>query len=190
MIKHFPNIDERRSYRVEHCYSDTSFLKSYEVIKAERKSLRMEEVYASADDFRQFLVEKNIKDYDFIGMEINDLEEELGSKTDLLLILVVTYLKLCLSSKEEKAAKIAEGLKRYCFNTPSYAEQLALLPDIKRLFNYTFGGGIETEPAPTLPLSPYQGLTVHGNFIVTQQVQNQANGVSDSGTGIQQNQPT
>ena len=74
MIKHFPNIDERRSYRVEHCYSDTSFLKSYEVIKAERKSLRMEEVYASADDFRQFLVEKNIKDYDFIGMEINEAQ--------------------------------------------------------------------------------------------------------------------
>ena len=83
------NIEERRDYRVQHCYPDIVFQRSHHVIHKHAESLGMEAIYASATLFSQFLLDNKIANPDYIGYEIDDLQVELPNMTDLLLLLIL-----------------------------------------------------------------------------------------------------
>lgn len=182
------NIEERRDYRVQHCYPDIVFQRSHHVIHKHAESLGMEAIYASATLFSQFLLDNKIANPDYIGYEIDDLQVELPNMTDLLLLLTVTYLRLCCASKEPALSnEIAKGVKKYCFSMPCLTEQLKKMEDVKALFSHS--------PIPKLSMPPPQqecvvnplNLIIHGNLVLQQTVQQQTNGVTNGGTGIQVN---
>lgn len=187
LIKSF-DIKERRDFRVHHCYPDIVFQRSHRVIHKHAESLGMEAIYASAMLFSQFLLENKIEDPDYIGYEIDDLQEELPSMTDLLLLLTVTYLRLCCSSKEAALSKaIAQGVETYCFSTPLFAAQLQEMPDVKELFSLSFGQKIDLPPPQHGQPTTITYYTVNGDFVKEKIVEHQTNGVAAGGTGIQVN---
>ena len=174
------NIEERRDYRVQHCYPDIVFQRSHHVIHKHAESLGMEAIYASATLFSQFLLDNKIANPDYIGYEIDDLQVELPNMTDLLLLLTVTYLRLCCASKEPALSnEIAKGVKKYCFSMPCLTEQLKKMEDVKALFSHsphpkaqhaTAAAGMRRKPAE--PHHPWQ-LGLAANRAATNEWRNE-----------------
>ena len=63
------------------------------------------ELFATADVFTEYFLENSIEDPSFFEYEVDDLNDELEVRQDLLLILIICYYKLLAMVPEETNAK-------------------------------------------------------------------------------------
>lgn len=114
MIVLLKNQEEKRETRIK-LYKDDVFIIAHEAIKETNPSLSIEEVFATADSFTNFLLEKDITAKELMQYEIDDLKAEAPDETSFYSILAVTLLKLSALRKiKENAENVGSVLIEFC----------------------------------------------------------------------------
>ena len=70
-----------------------------------KRQLSIFELFATADVFTEYFLENSIEDPSFFEYEVDDLNDEVEVRQDLLLILIICYYKLLAMVPEETNAK-------------------------------------------------------------------------------------
>lgn len=114
MMVVFETREERRNARIK-LYKDDVFLIAQETIKKQNLSLSIEELFASADQFTNYLLENNLADRDVMQYEIDDLLEEVANEQTFYLLLTLSFVKLCaLRKAKTNAVDVARALAGFC----------------------------------------------------------------------------
>jgi len=114
MIVTFPSAAEKRDARIK-LYRDDVFVMALGAIGKVCPKLSVEELFATADRFTQFLVEYDLSDPDVMQYEVEELRAEMPDSLSFYLVISLTYIKLCaLSMTKPHALGIARTLNGFC----------------------------------------------------------------------------
>ncbi len=127
MIVSFENNEERRETRIK-LYKDDVFLIAHETIGKLKKSIPMEDLFASADHFANFLLENDLSESDIIQYEIDDLRKEVNDEQTLYILLTITFVKLCaIREVKSNAENVARALVVFCQEYDEFTDLLKQL---------------------------------------------------------------
>lgn len=127
MIVTLESPEELRATRIK-LYKDDVFLIAQEAINKLQLSLNIVELFASADQFANFLLENDLSDRDVLHYEVDDLKAEVSDELTSHILLAVTYIKLCALSKvKPNAESIARALVGFCQEYDGFADFLKQL---------------------------------------------------------------
>lgn len=114
MLVHFETPEERRNMRIR-LYKDDVFLLAQEAIGKLKLSVSMEDLFASADCFTDFLLTNDISERYTMQFEIDDLRAEVSDGPTFYALLALSYLKLCALRKgRPNAVQVARVLVGFC----------------------------------------------------------------------------
>lgn len=114
MIVKYETASERKEARI-HFYKDDVFLIAQEAIRSMKLSMPIEDLFATSEDFVNFLMENNITESDVICWEIDDLKEEIDDILTFYVIISISFVKLCaLRKTKSNAESIARSLVLFC----------------------------------------------------------------------------
>ncbi len=114
MIVTFPSAAEKRDARIK-LYRDDVFVMALGAIGKVGPKLSVEELFATADHFTQFLVEYDLSDPDVMQYEVEELRAEMPDSLSFYLVISLTYIKLCaLSKSKPHALGIARTINGFC----------------------------------------------------------------------------
>ena len=132
MIVLLETRDKKRDARIK-LYKDDVFLIAQEAIKKCRPSLSIEELFVSADQFTDFILENDLADREVLQYEIDDLREEVADEQTLYLLLALSYIKLCALRKvKPNAEDVARALVGFCQEYDGFASLLKQLLNKER----------------------------------------------------------
>lgn len=124
MIVLFDTPEERRNTRIK-LYNDDVFLIAQETINKMDTSIPLVDLFASADQFTNFLLENDLSERDTIQYEIEDLREEVSDEQTFYVLLSLTFVKLCALRKVKLNAKnIARALVGFCQEYDGFTDLL------------------------------------------------------------------
>lgn len=105
---------QKRNTRIK-LYKDDVFLIAQDIIKKQNLSMSIEELFASADQFTNFLLENKLTDREIMQYEIDDLREEVADEQTYYVLLTLSFVKLCaLRKAEPNAEHVARALVGFC----------------------------------------------------------------------------
>ncbi len=127
MIVSFENPEEQRKTRIK-LYKDDVFLIAQEAINKLKTSIPLVDLFASADQFTNFLLENDLSERDAIQYEIDDLREELSDEQTFYVLLALSFVKLCALHKvKPNAENIARTLVGFCQEYDGFSDLLMQL---------------------------------------------------------------
>lgn len=114
MIVLFDTSEERRNTRIK-LYKDDVFLIAQEAINKLETSIPLVDLFVSADQFTNFLLDNNLTERDIMQFEIDDLREEVPDEQTFYVLLSLSFVKLCaLRMVKPNAVSIARALVGFC----------------------------------------------------------------------------
>ncbi len=124
MIIKYKTPEERRNTRIK-LYKDDVFLIAQETLNQLETSIPMEELFASADQFTNFLLDNDLSERDTIQYEINDLREEISDDQTFYVLLSLSFVKLCALRKvKSNAENVARALVGFCQEYDGFTDLL------------------------------------------------------------------
>lgn len=124
MIVLFETPEERRNTRIK-LYKDDVFLIAQETIKKLETSIPLVDLFASADQFTNFMLDNDLSERDNLQYEIDDLREEAPDEQTFYIILSLSFVKLCaLRMVKPNAEKVARALVGFCQEYDGFADLL------------------------------------------------------------------
>lgn len=124
MIVSFNTPSERRAVRLN-LYKDDVFLIAHDAIKNLKITIPLEDLFASADQFTNFLIDNNISERDIMQYEIDDLKEEISDVETLYILLTISFIKLCaLRIVNPNAENIGRALVVFCQEYEDFSDLL------------------------------------------------------------------
>ncbi len=124
MIVLFDTPEERRITRIK-LYKDDVFLIAQETINKMNTSIPLVDLFASADQFTNFLLENDLSERDAMQYEIEDLREEVSDEQTFYVLLSLTFVKLCALRKvKPNAENIARALVGFCQEYDGFTDLL------------------------------------------------------------------
>ena len=127
MIVLFDTPEERRNTRIK-LYKDDVFLIAQEAINKMVLSIPLVELFASADQFTNFLLDNDLSERDTMQFEIDDLREEVADKQTFYVLLSLSFVKLCaLQMVKPNAENIARALVGFCQEYDGFIDLLRQL---------------------------------------------------------------
>ena len=131
MIRRLESKQEQRAVRLK-LYSDDVYVIAHKAVKEVASTLSVEEIFSSADNLANHLLENGISERDLIDMEVDDLREELEDERDLFPLLSVTFVKLCALRKAKPiAADIAKALVHRCQEFEDFTPLLGKMANVE-----------------------------------------------------------
>lgn len=129
MIVRYETKDEKRKARLGF-YKDDVFVIAYEAIADYDCQLGMEELFASADKFTNYLLVNEITDKAAIDFEVADFDNALDEDDTLFLLLTISFVKLCaLRKKNPLAVDVAKVLLPKCQEYEDFNRLLRAMDD-------------------------------------------------------------
>ena len=127
MIVFFETTEERRNTRIK-LYKDDVFLIAQEAINKLKPSIPIVDLFASADQFTDFLLDNDISERDTMQYEIDDLREEVSDKQTFYVLLALSFTKLCALRKvKPNAENVARALVGFCQEYEGFTDLLRQL---------------------------------------------------------------
>lgn len=127
MIVIFKTPIQKRNTRIK-LYKDDVFLIAQEAIKERDLSLSIEELFASADQITNFLLENDLADRDLMQYEIGDLRKEVSDDETFYILLALSFVKLCALRKVyANAENVARALVGFCQEYEGFTDLLKQL---------------------------------------------------------------
>ncbi len=127
MIVTFPSAAEKRNARIK-LYRDDVFVMALGAIGKVSPKLSVEELFATADYFTQFLVDNDLADPDVMQYEVEELRAEMPDSLSFYLVISISYVKLCaLSMTKHHALDIARTLNGFCREYDGFTDFLKQL---------------------------------------------------------------
>lgn len=127
MIVLFETPEERRNTRIK-LYKDDVFLIAQEAINKLKPSIPIVDLFASADQFTDFLIDNDISERDTMQYEIDDLREEVSDKQTFYVLLALSFTKLCALRKVKlNAENVARALVGFCQEYEGFTDLLRQL---------------------------------------------------------------
>ncbi len=127
MIVSFENPEEQRKTRIK-LYKDDVFLIAQEAINKLKTSIPLVDLFASADQFTNFLLENDLSERAAIQYEIDDLREELSDEQTFYVLLALSFVKLCALHKvKPNAENIARTWVGFCQEYDGWSDLLMQL---------------------------------------------------------------
>lgn len=127
MIVFFETTEERRNTRIK-LYKDDVFLIAQEAINKLKPSIPIVDLFASADQFTDFLLDNDISERDTMQYEIDDLREEVSDEQTFYVLLTLTFAKLCALRKvKPNAENVARALVGFCQEYEGFTDLLRQL---------------------------------------------------------------
>lgn len=124
MIVLFETPEERRNTRIK-LYKDDVFLIAQEAINKLKPSIPIVDLFASADQFTDFLLDNDISERDTMQYEIDDLREEVSDEQTFYVLLALSYTKLCALRKvRPNAENVARALVGFCQDYDGFTDLL------------------------------------------------------------------
>ena len=114
MMVLFESPEERRNTRIK-LYKDDVFLIAQEAINKMEISIPLVDLFASADQFTNFLLDNDLSERDTMQFEIDDLREEVSDELTFYVLLSLSFVKLCaLRMVKPNAENVARALVGFC----------------------------------------------------------------------------
>ena len=127
MIVRFDTPEERRNTRIK-LYKDDVFLIAQETINKQKTSISMVELFASTDQFTNFLLDNDLSERDTMQFEIDDLKEEVSDDETFYILLTLSFVKLCaLRKAKPNAENVARALVGFCQEYDGFTDLLRQL---------------------------------------------------------------
>lgn len=127
MIIMFETPEERRNTRIKF-YKDDVFLIAQETINKLETSIPLVDLFASADQFTNFLLDNDLSDQDAMRFEIDDLREEVSDEQTFYVLLSLSFIKLCaLRMVKPHAENVARALVGFCQEYDGFTDLLRQL---------------------------------------------------------------
>lgn len=132
MIVSFKTPEERRNTRIK-LYKDDVFLIAQEAINKLRLPIPIVDLFASADQFTDFLLDNDISERDTMQYEIDDLREEVSDERTFYVLLALSFTKLCALRKvKPNAGNVARALVGFCQEYDGFTDLLGQLQKKER----------------------------------------------------------
>lgn len=129
MIVRYETKDERRKARLGF-YTDDVFVIAHDAIREYECSLAIEELFASADKFTNYLLVNEITDKTAIDFEVDDFDAALDEDDTLFLLLSISFVKLCALRKTKPlAVDVAKALLPKCQEYEDFNRLLRAMDD-------------------------------------------------------------
>ena len=127
MIVRFGTHEDMKNTRIK-LYKDDVFLIAQETINKLNTSIPLVDLFASADQFTNFLLENDLSERDALQFEIDDLREEVSDDETFYILLTLSFVKLCaLRMVEPNAEKVARTLVGFCQDYDGFTDLLKQL---------------------------------------------------------------
>lgn len=127
MIVSLETPTQKRNTRIK-LYKDDVFLIAQETIKKQKLSLSIEELFASADQFANFLLENDLADRDAMQYEIDALRADISDDLTFNLLMALSFVKLCaLRKAKPNAEHVARTLVGFCQEYDGFTDLLKQL---------------------------------------------------------------
>ncbi len=127
MIVTFESLADKREARIK-LYKDDVFVMALGAIGKLSPKLSVEELFATADQFTQFLLEYDLSDRDVMQYEVEVLRGEMSDKLSFYLVIALAFVKLCaLRMTRSNAVNIARTLNSFCQEYEGFADFLKQL---------------------------------------------------------------
>ena len=127
MIVLFDTPEERRNTRIK-LYKDEVFLIAQEAIKKLETSIPLVDLFASAEQFTNFLLNNDLSERDTMQYEIDDLREEVSDDQTFYILLALSFVKLCALRKvKPNAEDVARALVGFCQEYDGFTDLLRQL---------------------------------------------------------------
>ena len=127
MIVSLETPSQKRNTRIK-LYKDDVFLIAQETIKKQDLSMSIENLFASADQFTEFLLENDLKDRDVMQFEIDDLRAEISDDKTFYHLMALSFVKLCaLRKAKSNAEQVARALVGFCQEYDGFSDLLKQL---------------------------------------------------------------
>ncbi len=132
MIVLFEKPEERRDTRIK-LYKDDVFLIAQEAINNLEISIPLVDLFASADQFTNFLLDNDLSERDTMQYEIDDLREEVSDEQTFYILLSLSFVKLCaLRMVKPNAENVARALVGFCQEYDGFTDLLKQLQKKER----------------------------------------------------------
>lgn len=127
MIVFLETPEKRQKTRIK-LYRDDVFLIAHETIKKQNLALPIEVLFASSDQFANFLLENDLDDHDLMQYEIDELRTEVKDELTFHLLLALSFVKLCALRKvKPNAESVARALVGFCQEYGGFTDLLKQL---------------------------------------------------------------
>ena len=127
MIVRFETHEDMKNTRIK-LYKDDVFLIAQETINKLNTSIPLVDLFASADQFTNFLLENDLSERYALQFEIDDLREEVSDDETFYILLTLSFVKLCaLRMVEPNAEKVAGTLVGFCQDYDGFTDLLKQL---------------------------------------------------------------
>ena len=127
MMVLFESPEERRNTRIK-LYKDDVFLIAQEAINKMEISIPLVDLFASADQFTNFLLDNDLSERDTMQFEIDDLREEVSDELTFYVLLSLSFVKLCaLRMVKPNAENVARALVGFCQEYDGFTDLLRQL---------------------------------------------------------------
>lgn len=127
MMVLFETTEERRNTRIK-LYKDDVFLIAQEAINKLKPSIPIVDLFASADQFTDFLLDNDISERDTMQYEIDDLREEVSDEQTFYVFLALSFVKLCaLRRVKTNSENVARALVGFCQEYEGFTDLLRQL---------------------------------------------------------------
>ena len=124
MMVLFETTEERRNTRIK-LYKDDVFLIAQEAINKLKPSIPIVDLFASADQFTDFLLDNDISERDTMQYEIDDLREEVSDEQTFYVFLALSFVKLCaLRRVKTNSENVARALVGFCQEYDGFTDLL------------------------------------------------------------------
>lgn len=124
MMVLFETTEERRNTRIK-LYKDDVFLIAQEAINKLKPSIPIVDLFASADQFTDFLLDNDISERDTMQYEIDDLREEVSDEQTFYVLLALSFVKLCaLRRVKTNSENVARALVGFCQEYDGFTDLL------------------------------------------------------------------
>lgn len=127
MIVLFESPEKRKSTRIK-LYKDDVFLIAQEAINKMELSIPLVDLFASAEQFTNFLLDNDLSERDTMKFEIDDLREELPDEQTFYVLLSLSFVKLCaFRMVKPNAENVARALVGFCQEYDGFTDLLRQL---------------------------------------------------------------
>jgi len=123
----FKSQEERKCARIKF-YTDDVFLIAQEAINKMNLSIPLVDLFASAEQFTNFLLYNDLSERDTMKFEIDDLREEVTDEQTFYVLLSLSFVKLCaLRMVKPNAEDVARALVGFCQEYDGFTDLLRQL---------------------------------------------------------------
>ncbi len=139
MIVKFDTPADKKDARIK-LFKDDIFVMALGAIGKVSPKLSVEELFANANHFTQYLVENDLSDPDIMQYEVDELRKEVSDNLSYYLIIALAFIKLCaLRKTRPNAENIARTLNRFCQEYEGFADFLKQLYKKEQLMERRVG---------------------------------------------------